>query len=138
MHSCRRPSRTQTTGIPGEGPAHTTIRAALREHDVAPRKRPRKEAEKNERPHLHPWPDRKHGPVSRWASPDRTRRLGSPAPGNPTLTRRMKEAGDHWIVQEKRGRKTLSRGVWAPAGTIKRLRADLEAERATEGYARTK
>jgi hypothetical protein len=28
--------------------------------------------------------------------------------------------------------------VWAPAGTIDRIRAELEAERATEGYARRK
>src|SRR5205085_6842252 len=59
-------------------------------------------------------------------------------PGDAALTRRVKEAGDHWVVQEKKGRKTLSRGVWAPAGTIDRIRAELEAERATEGYAKRK
>src|SRR5262249_20302840 len=57
-------------------------------------------------------------------------------PGDAALTRRVKEAGDHWVVQEKKGRKTFSRGVWAPAGTIDRIRAELETERATEGYAR--
>jgi hypothetical protein len=59
-------------------------------------------------------------------------------PGDAALTRRVKEAGDHYVVQEKKGRKTFSRGVWAPAATIDRLRAALEAERATEGYARRK
>src|SRR5262249_14446397 len=59
-------------------------------------------------------------------------------PGDAALTRRVKEAGDHWVVQEKRGRKVFSRGVWAPAATIDRQRAELEAERATEGYARRK
>jgi hypothetical protein len=59
-------------------------------------------------------------------------------PGDAALTRRVKEAGEHWAVQEKKGRKTFSRGVWAPAATIDRLRAALEAERATEGYARRK
>jgi hypothetical protein len=59
-------------------------------------------------------------------------------PGDAALTRRVKEAGDHWVVQEKKGRKTFSRGVWAPAATIDRIRAELEAERATEGYARRK
>jgi hypothetical protein len=54
------------------------------------------------------------------------------------MTRRVKEAGDHWAVQEKKGQKTFSRGVWAPAATIDRIRAGLEAERATEGYARRK
>src|SRR3954453_16299937 len=39
---------------------------------------------------------------------------------------------------EKKGRKTFSRGVWAPAATIERIRAELEAERTTEGYARRK
>src|SRR5690242_8811928 len=59
-------------------------------------------------------------------------------PGDAALTRRVKEAGDHWVVQEKKGRKTFSRGVWAPAATIDRIRADLAAERATDGYAKRK
>src|SRR5271157_1768657 len=59
-------------------------------------------------------------------------------PGDAALTRRVKEAGDHWVVQEKKGRKTFSRGVWAPAATIDRIRAELEAERSTDGYARRK
>ena len=59
-------------------------------------------------------------------------------PGDAALTRRVKEAGDHWVVQEKKGRKVFSRGVWAPAPTIDRLRAELDAERATESYARRK
>ena len=57
-------------------------------------------------------------------------------PGDAALTRRVKEAGEHWVVQEKKGRKTFSRGVWAPAATIDRICAELEAERSTEGYAR--
>lgn len=59
-------------------------------------------------------------------------------PGDAALTRRVKETGDHWIVQEKKGRKTFSRGVWAPASTIERIRADLGAERSTDGYAKKK
>src|SRR5208337_3156963 len=47
-------------------------------------------------------------------------------------------AHSHWIVQEKKGRKIFSRGVWAPAATIDKIRADLEAERSTEGYAKRK
>ena len=50
----------------------------------------------------------------------------------------MKAAGDHWVVAEKKGRKVFSRGVWAPAATIERIRADLEAERSTEGFAKKK
>jgi hypothetical protein len=57
-------------------------------------------------------------------------------PGDAALTRRVKAAGDHWVVQEKKGRKIFSRGVWAPAATIAKIRAELEAERSTEGYAK--
>jgi hypothetical protein len=59
-------------------------------------------------------------------------------PGDAALTRRVKAAGDHWVVAERKGRKIFSRGVWAPAATIEQIRADLEAERATEGHAKRK
>ena len=59
-------------------------------------------------------------------------------PGDAALTRRVKAAGEHWIVQEKKGRKVFSRGVWAPAATIDKIRAELEVERSTEGYAKRK
>lgn len=55
-------------------------------------------------------------------------------PGDAGLTRRVKAGGPCWTVQEKRGRKTFSRGVWAPAERIARVRAELEAERATPAY----
>jgi hypothetical protein len=48
----------------------------------------------------------------------------------------VKLAGDHWVVQEKKGRKLFSRGIWAPAATIERIREELLAERATESYAK--
>lgn len=57
-------------------------------------------------------------------------------PGDAALTRRVKAAGEHWIVQEKRGRKTFSRGLWAPSETIERIRSELESERSTESYAK--
>ena len=59
-------------------------------------------------------------------------------PGDAALTRRVKAAGEHWIVQERKGRKVFSRGVWAPAATIERIRAELDGERSTEGYAKRK
>ncbi|MHB0955212.1 MAG: DUF2293 domain-containing protein [Pirellulaceae bacterium] len=59
-------------------------------------------------------------------------------PGDAALTRRVKASGEHWVVQEKKGRKVFSRGIWAPAATIEQVRAALEAERATEGYAKRK
>lgn len=59
-------------------------------------------------------------------------------PGDAALTRRVKAAGDHWVVQEKKGRKIFSRGIWAPAATIERIRAELEVERSTASFARKK
>ncbi len=57
-------------------------------------------------------------------------------PGDAGLTRRVKSAGEHWVVQEKVGRRMFSRGVWAASATIDRIRAELDAERSTEGYAK--
>src|ERR1700681_3177368 len=59
-------------------------------------------------------------------------------PGDAALTRRVKTAGDHWIVAEKKGRKVFSKGVWASAASIERIRAELEVERASEGFANRK
>ena len=59
-------------------------------------------------------------------------------PGDAALTRRVKAAGDHWVVQEKKGRKTFSKGVWASAATIDRIRVELGAERSTEQFAKRK
>jgi hypothetical protein len=48
----------------------------------------------------------------------------------------VKAAGDHWVVQEKKGRKIFSRGVWAPSETIARVEQALQAERSTLAYAK--
>ena len=57
-------------------------------------------------------------------------------PGDAGLTRRVKASGDHYVVQEKVGRRMFSRGVWAPAVTVDRIRKELDAERATDAYAK--
>jgi hypothetical protein len=59
-------------------------------------------------------------------------------PGDAALTRRVKAVGEHWVIQEKKGRKVFSRGVWAAAATIDKIRAELEVERSTDGYAKRK
>jgi hypothetical protein len=59
-------------------------------------------------------------------------------PGDAALTRRVKAAGDHWVVAEKKGRKVFSRGIWTAAEAVERIRAELEAERSTEGFAKKK
>lgn len=55
-------------------------------------------------------------------------------PGDAGLTRRVKAAGPTWTVQEMRGRKKFSRGVWAPAANIEAARAALDAERTDPAY----
>jgi hypothetical protein len=57
-------------------------------------------------------------------------------PGDAGLTRRVKAAGPTWTVQEKKERKTFSRGAWAPADRIATIRAELDAECATDAYAK--
>jgi hypothetical protein len=42
------------------------------------------------------------------------------------------------VVQEKKGRKIFSQGVWAPAATLERIRIELETERSTETFAKKK
>ncbi len=59
-------------------------------------------------------------------------------PGDAALTRRVKAAGEHWVVQEWIRRKCYSRGVLAPAATIETIRAALSAERSTESFAKRK
>ena len=57
-------------------------------------------------------------------------------PGDAALTGRVKAAGPAWTVQEKKGRRTFSRGIWAPSETIAAVRSALAAERATPAYER--
>jgi hypothetical protein len=59
-------------------------------------------------------------------------------PGDASLTRRVKAAADTWAVQEKRGRKVFSRGVWVAAGVVTRVKEELDAERATPAFAKKK
>lgn len=55
-------------------------------------------------------------------------------PGDAGLTRRVKAAGPSWAVIEKKGRKSFSKGLWAPAENIAAARAALKAERSTDAY----
>jgi len=84
----------------------------------------------------------REGAVARTVITDRGQTLTAPAdwtllpPGDAGLTRRVKAAGPTWTVQEKVGRRTFSKGVWASAASIAKARADLETERADPAYAR--
>lgn len=55
-------------------------------------------------------------------------------PGDAALSRRVKKEGVHWVVQEKRGRKVFSRGIWAPRERIERIKRELEMEREDPKY----
>lgn len=57
-------------------------------------------------------------------------------PGDAALTRRLKAAGEFWLVQEKVGRRVFSRGIWAPRERIQQVQESLAAERAAPAYAK--
>ncbi len=59
-------------------------------------------------------------------------------PGDATLTRRTKASGEHWVVQETKGRRTYSQGVWAPKTVIAKLRQERIAEQSIPAYAKKK
>ena len=58
------------------------------------------------------------------------------SPGDATMTRQVKAAGPSWTVQQKKGRKVFSFGVWAPAERIATIRVELGSERSTDAYAK--
>jgi hypothetical protein len=82
------------------------------------------------------------GPTPDTVLTDRQETLRAPSgwallpPGDAGLTRRVKAAGPTWTVQEKRGRKVFSRGVWAPQAHIVAARTALAVERADPAYAK--
>ncbi len=57
-------------------------------------------------------------------------------PGDAALTRRVKEMGSSWLVQVKKGRRLISKGIWAAADHIACARLEIEGKRATPEYAR--
>lgn len=57
-------------------------------------------------------------------------------PGDAALSRRIKQDGPTWTMVELKGRKRFSKGIWAPAGRIDALRAELIAERQDPSYQR--
>ena len=50
--------------------------------------------------------------------------------GDASVTRKMKSLGPSWTVQEKKGRKIFSHGVWAAKENIDKAKALVEAQRA--------
>ncbi|MGQ7870724.1 DUF2293 domain-containing protein [Sunxiuqinia sp. sy24] len=54
--------------------------------------------------------------------------------GDAGVTRKVTTQGNYWRVQYKKGRKTISKGVWAPTDTIATAKQHVAATRSTEGY----
>ncbi len=57
-------------------------------------------------------------------------------PGDAALTRRVKAGGPHWLVQEKKGRRTFSQGIWAPKDRVDAIVAALTLERSDPAHQR--
>lgn len=55
-------------------------------------------------------------------------------PGDAGLTRRVKKNGRFWQLQNKKGRRTFSQGILAPAAVIERERSRLDSERNSVQY----
>ena len=55
-------------------------------------------------------------------------------PGDAGATRRVKAAGPSWTVKTKKGRRTISLGVWAKHSTIESVTKILKEERASPAY----
>ncbi|TAJ14545.1 DUF2293 domain-containing protein [Marinilabiliaceae bacterium JC017] len=54
--------------------------------------------------------------------------------GDAGVTRKVTSKGSFWRVQVKKGRRTISKGIWAPASTIEQAQRDVQAIRSTEAY----
>lgn len=59
-------------------------------------------------------------------------------PGDAGLTRRLKSLGPTWTVKEKKGRRSFSKGVWAPAQQIRNAENSVAADRTKPQYAKRK
>lgn len=57
--------------------------------------------------------------------------------GDASVTRKLKSLGPTWTVQEKKGRKTFSHGVWAAKEHIEKAKALVEAQRADPKHQKT-
>jgi len=56
--------------------------------------------------------------------------------GDAGITRKVKAGGEYWKVEFKKGRYTMSKGLWAPAACIRAAQTAVSAVRSTETYTR--
>jgi len=55
-------------------------------------------------------------------------------PGDAAITRKTKAAGPSWTIQERKGRKIFSRGVWAPSANIRAAQSAVQLQRNDPAY----
>lgn len=55
-------------------------------------------------------------------------------PGDAACTRKVKATGGYYQIQEKKGRRTFSKGVWAPKEHIQQVKVELENLRSSDQY----
>ncbi len=56
--------------------------------------------------------------------------------GDAGITRRIKAKGPTWVVQVKKGRRLITKGIWANKADILAAQEEVAAQRATPAYAR--
>ena len=56
--------------------------------------------------------------------------------GDAGVTRKVKASGPTWVLQIKRGRRLISKGIWAKETDILKAKEDVTAKRATPAYAK--
>lgn len=54
--------------------------------------------------------------------------------GDAGITRKVTSKGAYWRVEVKKGRRTISLGIWAPATTIEQAQRDVQQIRLTDEY----
>lgn len=54
--------------------------------------------------------------------------------GDAGVTRKVTSKGSYWRVELKKGRRTISLGIWAPATTISQAQRDVQQIRLTDEY----
>lgn len=57
-------------------------------------------------------------------------------PGDGPLTKHVKAKGPSWLVQVKKGRRLMSKGIWTAREHIVEGRREIEEKRSTAGYAK--
>ena len=58
--------------------------------------------------------------------------------GDAGVTRKVTAKGEYWRVEFKKGRRTMSKGVWAPKQVIETAQKEMTATRSTDEYQKKK